>query len=109
MYQALFRCCLIHLGRGYPHFQMWKVKFRQGKWPLQGHAAYNFKKQALIPNLLLYKSKDYAAYSILSGKINMDLLSCHTRARMDQVHAPWGALRVQKRGKWVRSNKILIL
>ena len=68
MYQALFRCDLIHLGRGYPHFQMCKVKFREGKRPLQGHTAYNFKNQALIPNLLLYKSKGGAAYHILNGE-----------------------------------------
>ena len=92
MYQALFRCDLIHLGRGYPHFQMCKVKFREGKQPLQGHTAYNFKNQALIPNLLLYKSKGGAAYRILNGKENMDLLSCHTRAGMDGVHTHWGAL-----------------
>lgn len=100
MYQALFRCYLIHLGRGYPHFQMWKVKFRQGKWPLQGHAAYNFKNQALIPNLPLYKSKDCAAYSILSGKINMDLLSCHTRQEWTKSMHPGVPLgyRIEKSG-----------
>ena len=36
---------------------MGEMRFREEKWPTQGHTAYHFQNKALITNLPLYEFK----------------------------------------------------